>query len=263
MMKLIKLMAFGIVVCAMSAGGSWFARSRQHAATEPVEGEAAHEFVASEEKPAVAPPPEGEHGHAAHDATEGLPVVVRPRMLTPDDIIRNAMSLKSTEQKLAERERAAQQHEYRLGLVQNDIEQEQTAINSLAGQAKEQIESANRLLARILDEKSQLDAERQRNDAEIKQFQDAQTKIDASEEQNLKKLSTLVQGLDAPTAATLIKTMADNGKMDVAVRLLANFEEREASKVLSALADKPELMAELAEKFRTLQRPTKTADKRK
>jgi flagellar motility protein MotE (MotC chaperone) len=86
--------------------------------------------------------------------------------------------------------------------------------------------------------------------------------MDASEEQNIKKLSTWVQGMDAPTAANLIRTMADNGKMDVAVRLLANFEEREASKVLAAL-NNPELMAELADKFRTLQRPTKTADKRK
>lgn len=262
MMKLIKLMAFGIVVCAMSAGGSWFARSRQHATTEPVGGEAAHESVASTSEAGAVPPPEGEHGHAAHDSAEGLPVVVRPRMLTPEDILRNAMSLKATEEKLNLREQAAQQHEYRLGLVQNDLEQEQTAINSLASEAKEQIESANRLLTRILDEKTRLDGERQRNTEEVKQFQDAQTKIDASEEQNLKKLSTVVQGMDVQTAATLIKTMADNGKMDVAVRMLANFEEREASKVLAAIGN-PELMAELADNFRTLQRPTKTADKRK
>jgi len=263
MMKLLKLMMFGIVVFALAAGGSWFARTRQHASADQTAGEHGGESVAGIAGSGTVPsPPEGEHGNAAHDEHEGLPVVVRPRMLTPEDILRNAMSLKNQEDKLNQREQAAQQQEYRLGLVQADLQQEQKAIVSLGDDVKRQIESANQLLTRIIDAKNKLDGERQRTNDELKQFQDAQTKMDASEEQNLKKLSTWVQGMDAATAANLIKTMADNGKMDVAVRLLANFEEREASKVLAAL-NNPELMAELADKFRTLQRPSKTADKRK
>src|SRR6476469_1944652 len=107
MMKLLKLMMFGIVVFALAAGGSWFARTRQHASADQTAGE---------------------HGNAAHDEHEGLPVVVRPRMLTPEDILRNAMSLKNQEDKLNQREQAAQQQEYRLGLVQADLQQEQKAI---------------------------------------------------------------------------------------------------------------------------------------
>lgn len=265
MMNLIKLLAFGILVFGVSAGGSYFARLKQ---TPVAVADGGHESTA-EHGDSQTSPSEAPHGSAAtahppddqhHD--EELPVVVRPKMLAPEDILRNAMSLKAREEKLVLRERAAEQEEMRLGLVQSDIQGEQVAIEGLAAEVKSQIESANHLLTRIYEQKSALDMERLKNEEEVKKFEDARIEMNNVEQQNLKQLSTWIQGMDAEAASAFILELANNGKMDVAVQMLSNFEEREASKILAAL-DNPKLMAELAEKFRTLQRPTKTATNKK
>jgi hypothetical protein len=261
-------MAFGMLVFGVAAGGSWFAMSKQHAAEVATDDQHA---ATDEHAPAETAPRAPAHGAAAdtghvataelHEETE-LPVVVRPKMLTPEDILRNAMSLKAREEKLVQRERAAEQEEVRLGLVQSDLQGEQVTIETLASDVKVQIESANQLLARIYEEKSALDRERLKNAEEVKKFEDTKVEMNELERQNLKQMSTWIQGMDSTQAAEVIKQLSDDGKMDVAVQMLANFEEREASKILAALND-PQLMAELAEKFRTLQRPTKTASNKK
>ena len=113
MMKLIKLMMFGLLIFAIAAGGSWFAMSKQHALTEHADGDGAHNVAVDDDSHA-----DGGHGAAATPAAHGeeeiLPVVVRPKMQTAEDIIRNAMSLKEREQKLKQRERAAEQEQLRL-----------------------------------------------------------------------------------------------------------------------------------------------------
>ncbi|MBL8848423.1 MAG: hypothetical protein JNG89_02015 [Planctomycetaceae bacterium] len=260
MMKLIKLMAFGAIVFGTAAGGSYFARMQQQTAHESTDehGEATATTAATDTHGAA--PADVSQGHDDHagQVEEELAVVVRPRMTTPEDIIRNAQVLKAREEKLVLRERAAEQEQLRLQLVQSDLQEEQTAIEALAEGVKTQIESANELLVQISNEKNKLDQERQRNEQQIEEFKGEQTKMDAVEQQNLKQLSTWIQGMDSDAAAQFILELANNGKMDVAVRLLSNFEEREASKILAALKN-PKLMAELAEQFRTLQRPTKTA----
>ena len=268
MMNLIKLMAFGLLVFGVTAGGSWFAMSKQHAADVAATDEHA---VTDEHADPDAGHSDAGHGTAAsagHGATAdeheeaALAVVVRPKMLTPEDILRNAMSLKAREEKLVQRERAAEQEEVRLGLVQSDLQGEQVTIEALASDVKSQIESANQLLARIYNEKEVLDRERLKSAEEAKKFEETKTEMNTLEQQNLKQLSTWIQGMDAESASAFILELAKNGKMDVAVQMLANFEEREASKILAAL-NNPKLMAELAEKFRTLQRPTKTASNKK
>jgi len=259
MMKLIKLMMFGLLIFAVSAGGSWFALTKQHA-VENAEDANPHDVVVGADPHAGDSHSGDSHGET-HDAAaeqEILPVVVRPKMLTPEDILRNAMGLKEREAKLTQRERAAEQEQLRLQLAQSDLQGEQTSIDALAADVKAQIEEANVLLVRISDEFQQLESKRQQNADEIKKFEETRTEMNAGEQQNLKQLSLWIQGMEANGASEFIKELSKNGQMDVAVRLLANFEERKASEILAALND-PGLMADLAEKFRTLQRPTKTA----
>lgn len=261
MMKLIKLMMFGLLIFAVSAGGSWFAMSKQHATAEHGDGGASHD-VATDVDPHAKHPHGAPATPAAHGDEEILPVAVRPKMLTPEDILRNAMGLKEREEKLSLRERAAEQEQLRLKLVQADLQGEQTSIEALAAEVQMQIEEANELLVRISDEFQSLEQQRLDNAAEVKKFEEVRTEMDAGEQKNLKQWSQWIQGMDAEEAAKFIKTISGNGQMDVAVQLLANFEERKASEVLAALND-PELMADLADKFRTLQRPTKTATNRR
>lgn len=259
MLKLIKLVAFAAVMFAISAAGSWVIQTRQHGGHDP------HAEQAAPHAATDAPPESTVHTApqpAAQPAAPGdLPVVVRPKMLTPEDILRNAMSLRAREELLQQREQAAQQEQLRLQLVQADIEAEQTAIAGLRAAAQSQIDAANQLLARIAEERARLEHERQQSAEQLRQFEQTRSEMDALEQQNLKRMSTWVQGMEAQTAAAFIRELANDGKMDVAVQMLANFEEREAAKVLEAIND-PMLMVELTEKFRTLKRPQKTATRK-
>jgi hypothetical protein len=240
--SLIKLVAFAGFMFGVSAAGSWWmATHPPHAA------DAAAETAAADAAPAT-------HDAALHDITGELPVAVRPKPISPEELLRNAMTLRNREAALQQQEQAAQQRQARLELIQADMQGEQIEVEGLNAQVKAQIDAANALLARIVEERAAMEAK-------LKEFEGAQTKMDASEAQNIKRMSAWIQGMEAETAADFLRELANDGKMDVAVQILANFEEREASKVLGAIGDST-LMIELAEKFRTLQRPEKETTRR-
>jgi hypothetical protein len=232
--SLIKLIAFAGLMFGISAAGSWWMATRTTHSTDEVAGETAAAAA---------------HDAALHDITGELPIAVRPKIISPEELLRNAMSLRSREAALQQQEQAAQQRQARLELMQADIQGEQVEVEGLNSQVKTQIDAANALLAEVVQERAALDAR-------LKEFESTQTKLDASEAQNIKRMSAWIQGMEAETAADFLRELANDGKMDIAVQILANFEEREASKVLGAIGDST-LMIELAEKFRTLQHPEK------
>jgi flagellar motility protein MotE (MotC chaperone) len=253
MKTLIKLIAFAGVMFGVSAAGSWWMTSRQSeapaaeadaAGVPPVPG------VASSTAPVQTPPPTGE-----------LPVPVRPKVISPEELLRNAMSLRSREEALRQQEAEAEKRRARLELVQADIQGEQTEIEGLAAQVKSQIDAANALITKVAEERSRLEQERQQSATQLKEFEEAQTKMDAVETQNIKRMATWIQGMEPTASAEFLRELVNDGKMDIAVQILSNFEERQASKVLSEIDD-PALVIELADKFRTLQRPEKATTRR-
>ncbi len=254
MKTFIKLIAFAGVMFGISAAGSWWMASRQPAApaTEAnaaVAGVPPVPGVATNSDPAQMPP------------TGELPVPVRPKVITPEELLRNAMSLRSREEAIRQQEAEAEKRRARLELVQADIKAEQTEIEGLSAQVKSQIEAANALIAKVAEDRAQLEQERQASEARLKEFENVQTKMDAVEAQNIKRMSTWIQGMEPTASAAFLRELINDGKMDIAVQILSNFEERQASKLLSEIDD-PELMIELADKFRLMQRPEKTPTRR-
>ncbi|HVJ87960.1 MAG TPA: hypothetical protein VM452_20015, partial [Caulifigura sp.] len=95
---------------------------------------------------------------------------------------------------------------------------------------------------------------------EMKKYDTVKKDDDVAQRDNVKKMSAWFQGMEPEKAAGLLKGLANEGKMELAVQLLANFEEREASKVLAAIDDTT-LTVELAEAFRTFKRAPKKSEK--
>lgn len=246
MKSLIKLIAFAGLMFGISAAGSWWM------ATHPL-----HSADAGTGESATAPA----STTAAFDLTGELPIAVRPKIISPEELLRNAMSLRSREAALLQQEEAARQRQSRLELMQADIQGEQTEVEGLNAEVKTQIEAANTLLAKIAEERAAMEQQRLDSEAKLKEYQDAQTKMDASEAQNIKRMAAWIQGMEEATAADFLKELANDGKTDIAVQILSNFDEREASKVLGAMDDSA-LMIELAEKFRTMQHPEKDKTRR-
>ncbi len=75
--------------------------------------------------------------------------------------------------------------------------------------------------------------------------------VQKSEQANLIKLAALYDSMPPENAAKIFQQMADGGKMDTAVKLIAMMKPTKASKVLTEMAD-PALAAQLVEKIKNL-----------
>lgn len=255
MTRLLGLAMFGVVVFGASAAASWLIRIRDLPAEETTPVPAP--VVTANADP---PPP------AEADATPGsgagvLPVAVRPRNMSVEELLRFGMGLNAREAAVVKREQALAQQESRLKLVFADIEGEQKEIDGLRELVRDELATANELIARIDEARSQLVSKRDEVQEEIDEIKQSQIEIDAQHEDNVKRLSEWMMSMEPEKAAEVLREMANDGKTDMAVRILANFEEREAAKVLSALDD-AKLVQEFVEQFRNLKRPEKKKERR-
>jgi len=75
----------------------------------------------------------------------------------------------------------------------------------------------------------------------------------AGEKKNIDQLARLYDAMAPESAAPILKQMADSGRMDTAVRILAQMRDRQAAQVLAAFAD-PSLAAQLTDRVRALRR---------
>lgn len=81
---------------------------------------------------------------------------------------------------------------------------------------------------------------------------------DPNEKKNLDRLAVMIEAMPPETAAKLIQEMADGGKMDTAVKVLAQMRERAAGKVLAEIQDRT-LAAQLVNRMLELKKPAALA----
>lgn len=288
MMGLVAGMIFGA-----SAGASWFLQNKKPSAGHDVAEKDAHgdehaadshgdEGHATEEKPK-----DSGHGHdapAAHTAStshgsdshgadasgqsrksaaeslkpleHALPGSIRPRPVSVEELLRYSLGLKSREAAINGREKDLERRQSQVNIALTDIQGEQHELDGLRRQVKDQISAVDNLLARLAEERQSFEAEKAKAEEELKKYDTVKKDDDVAQRDNVKKMSTWFQGMEPEKAAGFLKSLANEGKMELAVQLLANFGEREASKVLAAIDDTT-LTVELAEAFRTFKRAPK------
>ncbi|HVJ66805.1 MAG TPA: hypothetical protein VM510_02405 [Caulifigura sp.] len=278
------------VVFGASAGASWFLHNRKHAAAHDVaekdshaDSHAAPEHGAEEkskeadhgsEKPAAhtASTSHGESGHNAEasapkrSATESLkplehalPGSIRPRPVSVEELLRYSLGLKSRETAISGREKDLERRQAQVNIALTDIQGEQHELDGLRRQVKDQISAVDNLLVKLAEERQKFESDKAKAAEELKKYDTVKKDDDVAQRDNVKKMSAWFQAMEPEKAAGLLKGLANEGKMDLAVQLLANFEEREASKVLAAIDDTT-LTVELAEAFRTFKRAPKKTD---
>ncbi|QDU40248.1 hypothetical protein Mal4_46040 [Maioricimonas rarisocia] len=254
MTRMLGLAMFGVIVFGASAAASWLLRIQD--LPEGEESQVPSEAVMPLE---TAP---AETTSESTDSDSGvLPVAVRPRNMSVEELLRFGMGLNAREEAVIKREQALKQQESRLKLVFADIDGEQKEIDGLRELVRDELETARALLARIDEARNALVTKRDEVEEEINEIKQSQIEIDEQHEDNIKRLSEWMMSMEPEKAAEVLREMANDGKTDMAVRILANFEEREAAKVLSALDD-AKLVQEFVEQFRNLKRPEKKKDRR-
>lgn len=260
MAKAIGIVLFGIVVFAASAAGSWFMKSQLTANGQPTgESDAAAELAEAQQSQEESRLADTVAQAAPDDGL--LPVAVRPRSMSVEELLRYGMSLKEREKAVREEEDNLQRRRVQQQLALADIQGERREIDGLRVQVREHLKEAEDLIQKLNQTRQQLVDEKDQKSQELKKIQEAQIEVDSQYQDNTKRLSQWIQSMDAPKAAELLKEMANDGNMEMAVQILANFEEREAAKILSAIDD-PKLVQEFVDNFRKLKRPVKQTSRR-
>ena len=77
----------------------------------------------------------------------------------------------------------------------------------------------------------------------------------AADRKNIDQLARLYDAMAPDSAAPILKQMADSGRLDTTVRILAQMKDRQAAQVLAAMSD-PSLAAQISDKIRVMRRPS-------
>ena len=157
--------------------------------------------------------------------------------MSAEEVFRYAASNRTRSELLKKREESLEKDRARLKLVFDDIRGEKRELEGLQAQVEGKIQAAEILLNQIIQEREQTTKEREDAKQDIENLKKTQTEYEELEVDNLKKMSRVFQSMSPEKAAEYMRELANDGKISMAVKLLANFEEREASKILEAMDD--------------------------
>ncbi|SFI26157.1 MotE family protein [Planctomicrobium piriforme] len=277
MVKMIIVLFFGVAMFVASAAGSWYLQNKVLATHAPAgAAPAADPHAAPAADAHGATPPATASAHAAGDhgsplqtsapaATPGqgerLPVAIRPRDMSVEELLRYSMGVKEREEKVKQNEELLQKRRVQQQLALADIEGERREIDGLRVQISEQLKHAQTLIEKLNEVRTEFSQEKDAASQSLQQMKHERIAIDEEHMDNTKRLSQWIQGMDPEKAADVLTSMANDGdeQLEIAVQILRNLEEREAAKILSAIDD-TKLVQMLIEKFRHLQKPpAKTA----
>jgi flagellar motility protein MotE (MotC chaperone) len=200
-----------------------------------------------------------------------MPVAVRPKPMSVDDIFRLSESLHKREESLKARALELDAERAHTKLALEDIRREQQELESLQTKVQGMIATAEQLMADVANKRQQAVEEQKKAQEELKTIKEAQAKAEEelkkvkevqgahneTERENIKRMAEWFQQMEPEKAAEYLRELANDGKLDTAVQLLADFEEREAAQILAAMNDAA-LVTQLTEEFKGLKRPKKT-----
>ena len=246
MMKLLKSLTFGLLLFGMAGAGSWFMMNRPDpAAADPDSGQ----------EPAAAAPTQDPTDPEAPPKLSDVPVPVRAKSATAEEIFRLGAALRRQQEALGQREEALQQKELQLKLVHEDVRNQQRELEGLLAQIQDALKSGEALKSNILQAREQLEQRRSEAQHQLQQMDKAESQRDESQSANIKKMSQIIQNMPVDGASAYLRQAIDAGNMDSAVQVLANLEERDAAEVLHALGD-PVLIAQLMDGLQNMKRPS-------
>ncbi len=102
---------------------------------------------------------------------------------------------------------------------------------------------------------TELDKKKQDLSKQSQEVKQTIFEVDGVEQKSIKKMAETFNAMEAATAAELLQQMADGGKMEMAAKILATMQERQAARVFSEMEDRGTVI-QLLDKMKGLKRPT-------
>lgn len=183
---------------------------------------------------------------------EGEKPLVRPSVNSgAEDTSKLANQLRDQLSSVKDREAKLDSRQKQVEIILQDIRAEREALDRL----RQQVGNELKLVAEKSSEldKKYTDIENEKKNL-VKGNADlskTRIEIDKDERMNLTKMAGLYDTMAPENAAKILQQMADGGKMDTAVKVLAQMKPAKASRVLSEMPDAA-LAAQLLEKMKGL-----------
>jgi|GEM_PF-1331278 flagellar motility protein MotE (MotC chaperone) len=264
MKKLLIIGITSLILFVLSASASYFwqQKMRSHAADGNAKGtETTGKDVPASKETVRSHAPSGNEKTPSRD-DNALRAAVRPTYNAgAEEIARMTNELRMRLAAVREREEQLAARKKMIDLIQEDIRGERTALDELRTQIKNELEALNEAMEGVEKQRGSLDEERQKISKSTQEMEARIVQLQKEEQENLKKMSGMYNSMSPEVAAKILQNLADTGKMDTAVKVLGQMQERQAAKVLAELTDAG-LAAQLVEKLKSLRRASPPAEPR-
>ncbi len=162
-----------------------------------------------------------------------LPVPVRGKPLTAEEVFRYGAGIRGQYEAMVRRQQEIEQDAARLKLIHEDIRGSREELDGLESKLTGLVTMAERLLARLDARLAQLDEKQ-------KTVEQAENALPASvgtsqtaQLKNTKRISEIISGMSENDAAEYLRELSNAGKLSVASQVLNQIEPRDAAKILS------------------------------
>lgn len=203
---------------------------------------------------------ESEHKSTADssktESDDDLRPVVRPSGLSNrEETTHLVNNLRDRMKAVREREEQLNSRQKQLELIYQDIRGERNVLDEMRKQVSDEMKALSDKMTSVDRRIGDLEQQRQTVTKNLADTQKRQMDIDGNERKNLDRMATMYDSMQPESAARILQQLADSGRLDTGVKLLAQMKERQAAKVLAELPDAA-LAAQLLEKMRNLKRPS-------
>ncbi|MCS7271043.1 MAG: hypothetical protein NZ703_08155 [Gemmataceae bacterium] len=181
-------------------------------------------------------------GKSEEEGTRPPPTKGESSLSTPSGTAASDMAAALTA--LREREAQLERRLQQVQIVLRDLQEERERFDALVRQLGNEIKSVTKRLEQL----SALEAEAGRKRQEP----------DENDRKNVDRLAAMFDSMEGEAAASVIKQMADSGRMELAARILAQMKERNAARILTEMND-PALATQLVERVRAIKFPGSSA----
>jgi hypothetical protein len=268
MKNMLMLGVVGLVAFGAALGAGWWmnrpagegdhadAHAGGHDSHGDSQGESHDAAHHTEQSTEVAHDSHGPQDVSAHDVESDLPLPVRPRAISTQEIFQIATRLQEREAAVAQREHQLQEREDRMNLILLDLKNEQQLVEGLRAEIRSLLQSGEDLSAQIGRDQQALDARELELEAQLPTGSSAAARP-AVNQQNIRMIADTIKGLEPAKAAELLTKIIEGGDMDFVIQVYAQLDDRDAAAIGAELD--PDKLTEILTGMRDYERPEASA----
>ncbi len=245
MSRMILFLFVAVLLFSLAAGASWYLQQRH--AQELDQAKAGDDKAAK--SVSHAPAAKG----TATDALPGRAVSRPPASADPDRVAQAALTLQRQQESLKNREQFLETREKQMNLIHDDIKKEHKKLDIVRKEIQAELQLVQDKLELLEKKSSEVDTKRQQITQQVNEFDAKRIEVSGTEAANLKKLATIYDKMDPEAAAQGIEQMVEKGKIEMAVAILSNMNQRQAAGLLSEISKgDPGIAIQLLDRMRFL-----------